>query len=143
MKDDIRDYIRGLDVLMEEVEGGNPGPAGADGSPSGLKVQDEVAEKIRGLILQTLKFCEVGERIVPPSVSSVFRSSAFEASTFFDQTFDALGLTSLDILEILSAVEEKFNFRILGGDDKERILSSDVKVNDVIKFIKEAVAKNS
>jgi len=116
-------------------------PVSADDLGSGLKVRDEVAEQIRELILQTLKFCEVGERIVSLSASSVFRSSAFEASTFFDQTFDALGLTSLNILDILNVAKRQFDLRISREDGRR--MSSDMTVNDVIEFVKEAVAKNS
>lgn len=76
---------------------------------------DEVFEKVKGIIVEQLGVAE----------TSVTMEASF---------IDDLGADSLDIVELIMALEEEFDMEIPDGD-AEKI----VTVNDVVEYIKENV----
>lgn len=75
--------------------------------------QDEIFEKVKKIIVEQLG---VSEDSVTPEASFI----------------DDLGADSLDIVELIMALEEEFDLEI-PDEDAEKI----VTVNDVIDYIKE------
>lgn len=76
---------------------------------------DEIFDKVKGIIVEQLGVAE----------SSVTLEASF---------IDDLGADSLDIVELIMALEEEFDTEIPDGD-AEKI----VTVNDVVEYIKENV----
>lgn len=76
---------------------------------------DEIFDKVKGIIVEQLGVAE----------SSVTLEASF---------IDDLGADSLDIVELIMALEEEFDMEIPDGD-AEKI----VTVNDVVEYIKENV----
>ena len=76
---------------------------------------EEVFEKVKGIIVELLGASE----------TSVTMESSF---------IDDLGADSLDIVELVMALEEEFNIEIPDGD-AEKV----VTVEDVVEYIKENV----
>ncbi len=76
---------------------------------------EEVFEKVKGIIVEQLGVSE----------TSVTMESSF---------IDDLGADSLDIVELVMALEEEFNIEIPDGD-AEKV----VTVEDVVEYIKENV----
>ncbi len=76
---------------------------------------DEVFEKIKGIIVEQLGVAE----------ASVTLESSF---------IDDLGADSLDIVELVMALEEEFDIEIPDAD-AEKVTT----VNDVVEYIKENV----
>ena len=76
---------------------------------------DEIFDKVKGIIVEQLGVAE----------SSVTLEASF---------IDDLGADSLDIVELIMALEEEFDMEIPDAD-AEKI----VTVNDVVEYIKENV----
>ena len=76
---------------------------------------DEIFDKVKGIIVEQLGVAE----------SAVTLEASF---------IDDLGADSLDIVELIMALEEEFDTEIPDGD-AEKI----VTVNDVVEYIKENV----
>lgn len=76
---------------------------------------DEIFDKVKGIIVEQLGVAE----------SSVTLEASF---------IDDLGADSLDIVELIMALEEEFDMEI-PDNDAEKI----VTVNDVVEYIKENV----
>ncbi len=76
---------------------------------------DEIFDKVKGIIVEQLGVAE----------SSVTLEASF---------IDDLGADSLDIVELIMALEEEFDMEI-PDSDAEKI----VTVNDVVEYIKENV----
>ena len=77
---------------------------------------EEVFERVKGIIVEQLG---VAETAVVPEASFI----------------DDLGADSLDIVELIMALEEAFDMEIPDGD-AEKV----VTVNDVVEYIKEHMA---
>ena len=78
--------------------------------------QEEIFEKVKGIIVEKLGVTE----------TSVTTESSF---------IDDLGADSLDIVELVMALEEEFDMEI-PDTDAEKV----VTVGDVVEYIKEHVA---
>jgi acyl carrier protein len=78
--------------------------------------QEEIFEKVKGIIVEQLGVTE----------TSVTTESSF---------IDDLGADSLDIVELVMALEEEFDMEI-PDTDAEKV----VTVGDVVEYIKEHVA---